>query len=75
MLASTSRRRWTWKTCGESLPTVSAEMSSSSEMATYWFPAQATVEVETQRQHWRNTHMFTDYKRFAVSTEEKVASK
>ena len=43
--------------------------------ATYWFPAQATVELETQRQHWRNTHTFVDYKRFAVSTEEKVASK
>jgi hypothetical protein len=43
--------------------------------ATYWFPSQATVEVETQRQHWRNTHIFTDYKRFAVSTEEKVADK
>lgn len=42
--------------------------------ASYWFPSQATVEVETQRQHWRNTHIFTDYKRFAVSTEEKVAS-
>jgi hypothetical protein len=42
--------------------------------ATYWFPSQATVEVETQRQHWLNTHVFTDYKRFAVSTEEKVAS-
>ncbi len=43
--------------------------------ATYWFPAQAVVEVETQRQHWRNTHVFSDYKRFAVSTEEQVASK
>jgi len=43
--------------------------------ATYWFPSQATVEVETQRQHWRNTHTFTDYKRFTVSTEEQVASK
>jgi len=42
---------------------------------TYWFPAQAVVEVETQRQHWRNTHVFSDYKRFAVSTEEQVASK
>jgi hypothetical protein len=42
---------------------------------TYWFPSQATVEVETQRQHWRNTHFFSDYKRFAVSTEEQVASK
>ncbi|MGH9642849.1 MAG: hypothetical protein ACRD3Q_10505 [Terriglobales bacterium] len=40
--------------------------------ATYWFPSQATVEVETQRQHWRNTHTFSDYKKFAVSTEEKV---
>ncbi len=41
----------------------------------FWFPAQASVEVETPRQHWRNTHNFTDYKQFSVSTEEKVASK
>jgi hypothetical protein len=40
----------------------------------YWFPARATVEVETPRQHWRNTHSFTDYKLFSVSTEEKVAA-
>ena len=43
--------------------------------AMYWFPSQATVEVETLRQHWRNTHVFTDYKKFSVSTEEKVATK
>ncbi len=42
--------------------------------APYWFPAQAQVEVETERQHWRNTHVFTDYKRFSVSTEEQVAN-
>ena len=42
---------------------------------TYWFPALASVEVETPRQHWRNTHTFLDYKRFAVDTEEKVANK
>jgi hypothetical protein len=42
---------------------------------TYWFPSQATVEVETARQHWRNTHHFTDYKRFSVDTEEQVANK
>jgi len=42
---------------------------------TYWFPSQATVEVETPRQHWRNTHLFTDYKRFSVDTEEQVANK
>lgn len=41
----------------------------------YWFPAMATVEVETPRQHWRNTHRFTDYKRFSVNTEEQVANK
>jgi len=41
----------------------------------YWFPARAAVEVETPRQHWRNTHVFTDYQRFSVSTEQKVASK
>ena len=39
----------------------------------YWFPSQAVVEVETPRQHWRNTHRFSDYKRFSVSTEEQVA--
>jgi hypothetical protein len=43
--------------------------------APYWFPSVATVEVETPRQHWRNTHRFTEYKRFSVSTEEQVASK
>jgi len=41
----------------------------------YWFPQAATVEVETPRQHWRNRHRFTDYKRFSVSTEEKVVEK
>jgi hypothetical protein len=40
----------------------------------YWFPARASVEVETSRQHWRNTHVFIDYQRFSVNTEEKVAS-
>lgn len=41
----------------------------------YWFPAEAVVEVETPKQHWRNTHRFADYRRFSVSTEEKVATK
>jgi len=39
----------------------------------YWFPSKASVEVETPRQHWRNTHEFSSYKRFSVSTEEQVA--
>jgi hypothetical protein len=41
----------------------------------YWFPTQARVEVETPRQHWRNLHQFTAYKKFSVSTEEKVTKK
>jgi hypothetical protein len=41
---------------------------------TYWFPSRAIVEVETPRQHWRNTHEFTNYKRFVVSTEVQVAT-
>jgi|SRR5664279_865940 len=41
---------------------------------TYWFPQKAVVEVETPRQHWRNTHEFSKYKRFTVSTEEQVAA-
>jgi hypothetical protein len=38
-----------------------------------WFPSRAMIEVETPRQHWRNTHLFQGYQRFSVSTEEKVA--
>ncbi len=41
----------------------------------FWLPVEAVVEVESPKQHWRNTHRFTDYKRFSVSTEEKVATK
>ncbi len=39
------------------------------------FPQQAKVEVETLRQHWRNVHRFTDYKRFSVSTDVALAEK
>ncbi|HVO61176.1 MAG TPA: hypothetical protein VMT53_09575 [Terriglobales bacterium] len=45
------------------------------QLSAAWFPQQATVEVETPRQHWRNMHKFSDYKKFSVSTEEQVASK
>jgi hypothetical protein len=42
---------------------------------TSWFPVVATIDVETPKQHWRNVHRFTDYKRFSVSTEEAVSNK
>jgi hypothetical protein len=41
----------------------------------YWFPTQAIVDVQTPRQHWRNLHTFSEYKKFSVSTEAKVTSK
>jgi len=41
----------------------------------YWFPSTASVEVETPHQHWKNTHHFIDYKKFSVSTEDKVIQK
>ena len=43
--------------------------------AALWLPTLATVEVQTPRQHWRNTHRFTDYKQFAVGSEEHVTTK
>jgi hypothetical protein len=39
----------------------------------YWLPAQATVEVESSHQHWRNIHTFSGYKRFSVNTKEQIA--
>ena len=50
-------------------------VSFNKDQAPYWFPTEAIVEVETPKQHWRNTHRFTAYKQFSVSTEEHVAKK
>lgn len=38
------------------------------------FPVLAVVDVASLRQHWRNEHRFTAYKRFMVDTEESVSS-
>ena len=38
-----------------------------------WLPAEVKIEVETRHQHWRNTHRFSDYKRFSVNTKEQIA--
>ncbi len=34
----------------------------------HWLPVMATVEAETQHQHWRNVHQFNNYKYFSVKT-------
>jgi hypothetical protein len=33
----------------------------------YWMPVSATIDLETPRQHWRNIHRFTAYKRFRAT--------
>lgn len=38
-----------------------------------WLPVEAVIEVETARQHWRNIHRFTGYRRFSVKTETSVS--
>jgi hypothetical protein len=52
-----------------------APLTFADSKQAYWFPTQARVEVETSRQHWRNLHQFTAYKKFSVNTEEKVTQK
>jgi hypothetical protein len=49
-----------------------APVSLPGTRAPEWLPALATVEVETQRQHWLNVHHFTRYERFDVNTQESV---
>lgn len=39
-----------------------------------WLPATASIEVETAKQHWRNTHEFSNYQHFGVDTHASVNS-
>lgn len=40
---------------------------------TYWLPQEASIEVESPRQHWRNVHRFTAYHQFSTNVKEKVS--
>jgi hypothetical protein len=42
----------------------------SSETGESWLPSSAVIEIETALQRWRNVHLFSDYKRFTVKSEE-----
>jgi hypothetical protein len=44
------------------------------ETAHFWLPSKAVIEAETKRQHWRNTHLFSNYRRFEVDTQVKTAN-
>jgi hypothetical protein len=39
----------------------------------YWMPVSAVIDVETPRQHWRNIHRFTGYKRFKATIQVEQA--
>jgi hypothetical protein len=41
----------------------------------YRFPVSARVDVETLKQHWRNVHEFSGYKRFTVASDAVIAGK
>lgn len=32
-----------------------------------WLPVSATIDLETPRQHWRNIHHFSDYRKYRVT--------
>jgi hypothetical protein len=35
----------------------------------YWMPSSATIDVQTPKQHWRNVHRFTEYRRFRATIQ------
>jgi hypothetical protein len=38
----------------------------------YWMPSSAVIDVETPKQHWRNVHRFTDYRRFRATIQVQI---
>lgn len=42
----------------------------SKNVSSIMLPALAVVEVTTPRQHWRNTHVFDEYKSFSTDAEQ-----
>ena len=34
-----------------------------------WLPVSATIDLETPRQHWRNVHRFSDYRKYRVDVK------
>jgi hypothetical protein len=39
---------------------------------TFWLPDSATVEAQSLKQHWRNVHRFTAFRRFSVESKIDV---
>ena len=49
--------------------------STLSSAAGIALPDRAIIDLETPRQHWRNTHTFTDYKSFSTAAEQAATVK
>jgi hypothetical protein len=32
----------------------------------YWLPESATIELRTPKQHWRNVHSYSNYRKYSV---------
>lgn len=52
--------------------TSSVEYGPGAAAVTVWVPRLAIVEARTAHQRWRNQHEFSAYRRFEVSSEQKV---
>jgi len=50
-----------------------ALQSFPSGTGTHWLPLTAVIELKTARQHWRNTHSYSGYKRFSVESTETLS--
>jgi len=44
--------------------------SFSADPDAEWLPSTVAVDVRTALQHWRNTHLFSQYKRFTVQSSD-----
>jgi hypothetical protein len=47
--------------------------SFPSEAEERWLPSRAVIELQTALQHWRNTHVYSGYKRFSVESAEEIS--
>lgn len=41
----------------------------------YWMPASAIIDVQTPKQHWRNVHHFSGYRRFRATIQVQLGDK
>jgi hypothetical protein len=50
------------------------EATSGPDSKLPWLPSRTIVDLQTARQHWRNTHIFSNYRRFSVYSWEVLQS-